>query len=101
MPSVLEGRFNGLNGLFAPDKERQNHVVENNHIAHGQDGQSVGNALHGGGKAAFVFGQILSGIFHSARIFVFDARPGVGIRPVHVQQIVLVVVVGHIFSLTA
>ena len=45
MTPFLQGRVDGLNGLVPSDEERQNHIVEDNHITHGKHGQKSGDGL--------------------------------------------------------
>ena len=53
MAAVLQGRVHGAHGFFPPDEQGQDHIIKDDHIAHGQHGQHVGHGL--GGRAAFVF----------------------------------------------
>ena len=101
MASVLESGVHCLNRFFTPDEEGQNHVVKYNHVAHGQNRQGVGYALHGGGQTAFALGHILRERVGVPLFFVFNVRARSGTGSVQVQQMVLVIVISHILSLTA
>ena len=96
MPPVFEGCVHRLDGFVAPDKQRQNHVVKNHHIAHGQNGQGIGNTLRSRVQAAFML-QSFGGVqFRLALICVDGGFCLSGFTLV--QQSIFFIDVSHIYS---
>ena len=98
MPSVFQGGFHGLHGFFAADKQRQDHIIEYDHVAHRQHGQHVWNALGSGVEIVFVQ-QILHGRFFLFRMnVVVDGGLG-GAKPLFpMKRMIFFFVVSHIYS---
>ena len=98
MPSVFQGGFHGLHGFFAADEQRQDHIIEYDHVAHRQHGQHVGNALGSGVEIVFVQ-QILHGRFFLFRMnVVVDGGLG-GAKPLFpMKRMIFFFVVSHIYS---
>ena len=88
MASLLEGGLHGLDGFFATDEQRQDHVVEHYDIPNGQHRQQVGDLLFAGGLVpAGGFRRLAQGILQLGQ---------------HVfQRMVVLFLIRHIYSRTA
>jgi len=96
VPPVFQGCVHGLYGFVASDEQRQDHIVEDNHVSNGQHGQRVGNALRRRIETALVIQRLGRVHFRIVR-FAVDGRfclNGFFL----IQQNVFFIDVSHIYS---
>ena len=97
MAALLDGGLHGLDGFFATDEQRQDHVVEHYDIPNGQHRQQVGDLLFAGGRCLFVAGGPLVPAGGFRRL-----AQGILQLGQHVfQRMVVLFLIRHIYSRTA